>query len=97
MLYDHADETVRPLLAAARDALPPGGRIVVSEPMTGDRRPERAGDAYYALYCHAMRTGHARSPGRIAELLAEAGFGDLRAHPAPRPFVTRVVSGVRQG
>ena len=97
VLYDHADETVRPLLAAARDALPPGGRIVVSEPMTGDRRPERAGDAYYALYCHAMRTGHARSPGRIAELLAEAGFGDLRAHPAPRPFVTRVVSGVRQG
>lgn len=92
VLYDHQDTTVRALLASAHATLPPGGRIVISEPMSGGDRPERAGDAYFALYCLAMRTGTVRSARRIADLLSEAGFVAVTTPRVDRPFVTRVVT-----
>ena len=95
ILYDHEDDTVRALLRAVFTALPAGGRIIVSEPMTGGDRPERAGDAYFALYCMAMRTGRARSPAEISQLLREAGFADVRIPRARRPYITSVISGVK--
>jgi demethylspheroidene O-methyltransferase len=95
VLYDHNDVTVGRLLSAVYTALPPGGRVIVSEPMTGGARPERAGDAYFALYCMAMRTGRARSAEEIMVLLRSAGFENVKAHPSPRPFITSVVEAVR--
>lgn len=91
VLYDHADETVAQLLADVFDALPPGGRLVVSEPMTGGTRPTRAGDGYFALYTMAMRTGRARSAAQIATLCRNAGFNDVSTPRARRPFVTSCV------
>ncbi|MEJ8562583.1 methyltransferase [Yoonia sp. GPGPB17] len=96
VLYDHADETVIALLRSAYDALPVGGRILVSEPMTGGDTPQRAGDAYFALYCMAMRTGRARSQAQIAALLAQAGFSEIITPKAARPFITSIVEGVRE-
>lgn len=95
VMYDHADETVLALLRSVHAALPTGGRILISEPMSGGARPERAGDAYFALYCMAMRTGRARSAQEISKLLTKAGFGQIVAHKPRRAFVTSVVSGVR--
>lgn len=96
VLYDHQDETVLRLLRSVHAALPVGGRVIVSEPMTGSRLPERAGDAYFAIYCLAMQTGCARSPREVAGLLETTGFAGLRIHPSRRPFITSVVEGVRQ-
>ncbi len=95
VLYDHADDTVLALLRAAFDALPPGGRLIVSEPMTGGQAPQRAGDAYFALYCMAMRTGRARSAAQVEALMQQAGFAQFKAPKPHRPFVTSVVWGVR--
>ena len=95
VLYDHGDDTVRALLARAHGALPEGGRIVISEPMSGGDAPERSGDAYFALYCMAMRTGRVRSAPEIADLLTEAGFRQVRMPVPRRPYVTRVVTAVR--
>ena len=95
VLYDHSDDTVSDLLAAAYAALPPGGRILISEPMTGGANPQRAGDAYFALYCMAMRTGRARSADQIGALLVKAGFRTIRAPRSARPFITSVIEGVR--
>lgn len=95
VLYDHADETVIALLKSVYDALPAGGRILISEPMTGGDAPQRAGDAYFALYCMAMRTGRARSQAQIADLLAQAGFEQIQTPKAFRPYITAVVQGVR--
>lgn len=95
VLYDHADETVLALLRAVHSALPPGGRVLISEPMTGGDRPARAGDAYYALYCMAMRTGRARSVAQIGGLLTEAGFTRVRRHRSPRSYVTSILTAVR--
>jgi demethylspheroidene O-methyltransferase len=91
VLYDHADATVADLLARAFAALPPGGRLVISEPMAGGARPDPAGDVYFAFYTLAMRTGRARSAERIAALCRAAGFTDLRCHTPRRAFVTSVV------
>ncbi len=96
VLYDHADDTVIALLKSVYNALPEGGTILISEPMTGGAKPQRAGDAYFALYCMAMRTGTARSQAQIAQLLAQAGFTQIQTPRARRPFITSVVTGVRQ-
>jgi demethylspheroidene O-methyltransferase len=92
VLYDHRDETVRPLLAAIHAMLPAGGRLVVSEPMTGGARPNRSGDVYFRFYCMAMGTGTARSAAEISALLAEAGFDRIERPASTRPFVTSVVT-----
>ena len=95
VLYDHSDDTVRNLLTSVYAALPPGGRLIISEPMTGGDRPERAGDAYFALYCLAMRTGQARSAAQITALLRGAGFIAINTPRPARPFVTSVIAAVR--
>lgn len=96
VLYDHDDSTVLNLLRAVFEALPVGGRIVISEPMTGGATPRRPGDAYFALYCMAMRTGRARSADEISALLQQVGFTTVTKMRSTRPFVTSVVQGVRQ-
>jgi demethylspheroidene O-methyltransferase len=95
VLYDHSDDTVRSLLRAVHAALPPGGRLIISEPMTGGADPTRPGDAYFALYCMAMRTGRARSAAQIEELVRKAGFGRISTPRTARPFVTSLVMAVR--
>ncbi len=95
VLYDHSDDTVRTLLRAVHAALPSGGRLIVSEPMTGGADPQRAGDAYFALYCLAMRTGRARSAQEIADLLRAAGFRTIATPRSARPFITSVVTAVK--
>ncbi|WP_375259616.1 methyltransferase [Citreimonas sp.] len=92
VLYDHEDATVRALLAKIRTVLPAGGRLIVSEPMSGGTRPAPAGDVYFAFYCMAMRTGTVRSQARIAEMLTEAGFAEVETPRPARPFVTSVVT-----
>ena len=92
VLYDHPDTVVRPLLRAAFDALPKGGMIVVSEPMSGGERPDPTTDVYFAIYTMAMRTGRTRSAPEIAALLAQAGFCRPSMRPGFRPFVTSVVT-----
>lgn len=95
VLYDHQDDTVLALLRSVHAALPAGGRVVISEPMTGGARPNRAGDAYFAIYCMAMRTGCARSPARIIDLLQQAGFAAITDHGTTRSFITHVLSALK--
>lgn len=97
VLYDHRDETVAALLAKAHAALPPGGRLLVSEPMSGGRRPTRPGDAYFGFYTLAMTTGRPRAPEAHRALLSRAGFTDIRLHPARLPHITRVITARRPG
>jgi demethylspheroidene O-methyltransferase len=95
VLYDHADATVAGLLAAVHAALPPGGRLIISEPMSGGAVPDRATDVYFAFYTMAMQTGRTRSAAEISQFLAAAGFGQIRAGRSGRPFVTSTITAVR--
>ena len=92
VLYDHSDETVQALLKKTYEALPVGGQLIISEPMAGGAAPTRPGDVYFAFYTMAMNTGKARSVAQISALCKEAGFVDIKAPKAPRPFITSAVT-----
>jgi demethylspheroidene O-methyltransferase len=92
VLYDHDDATVAGLLARVRAALPPGGLLAVSEPMSGGARPDPQTDVYFSVYTLAMGTGRTRSAERIAELCRGAGFTDIAQKISDRPYVTRVLT-----
>lgn len=95
VLYDHSDDTVAALLAAVFAALPAGGRIIISEPMSGGATPNKATDAYFALYTMAMRTGRTRSAKEISALLMQAGFVSVRTHAPLRAYVTSAVTAIK--
>ena len=91
VLYDHDDRTVANLLVKCFNALPHGGRLIITEPMLGGDVPDPAGDVYFALYTLAMQTGKTRSVMEISALCVAAGFDIVAAPEAFRPFVTRCV------
>ncbi|MEL6233565.1 MAG: methyltransferase, partial [Pseudomonadota bacterium] len=90
--YDHNDDTVAELLRSVRQVLPPGGLLILAEPMSGGARPSRIGDGYFGFYTMAMTTGRPRAPARHAELLAAAGFERIRVRPTARPFISGVLT-----
>ena len=96
VLHDHDDESARMLLAAIRDALPPGGAIVVAEPMAGAPGAEPMGDAYFGFYLLAMGRGRPRTMGEIAQLLNDCrisrpGARRKRAIPWSSASLSRAV------
>ena len=95
VLYDHDDRTVAELLAKVHATLPPGGMVLISEPMSGGDRPDPATDVYFAIYTLAMRTGRTRSAAEIGRVLNATGFSDMRTRAGDRPYVTSAVTAVR--
>ncbi len=51
----------------AHDALPPGGTLLIAEPMAGTPGAEAMGDAYFGLYLWAMGSGRPRSAAAYAD------------------------------
>lgn len=95
VLYDHPDNLVRKLLKSVWAALPEGGRLIVSEPISGAEKPCPETDIYFAVYTLAMQTGRTRSARELSEMMRETGFRPSPVRAAPRPFVTSVVEAVR--
>lgn len=95
VLYDHEDDTVEALLFEIFETLPYGGRLLVSEPMSGGAQPEVSGDVYFSFYCLAMQTGTVRSQARIAELCRKTGFDSIRPYRSRRPFVTTALMATK--
>ncbi len=91
ILHDHDDAVVAALLAKAHAALPPGGRLLIAEPMAGTPGAEAMGDAYFGLYLWAMGSGRPRSATAYAGLLKAAGFSKLREVRTALPMVTRLI------
>ncbi|MBP0463350.1 methyltransferase domain-containing protein [Roseomonas sp. PWR1] len=91
VLHDHDDDVSSALLARIRAALPPGGRILIAEPMSGTAGAEPMGEAYFGFYLLAMGRGRPRRPEEIAAMLAAAGFARPRLLPTPTPLLTRVI------
>lgn len=92
VLHDHDDDAVRVLLARIRAAMPPGGTLLVAEPMAGQPGAQRMADAYFGFYLLAMGSGRARTPAELTRLLIEAGFSDVRSVPTRRHLLTGAIS-----
>ena len=95
VIHDHDDAEARSILRAAYQALPPGGTLLVAEPMAGTRGAEPIGDAYFGLYLFAMGSGRPRRPGEIDEALASVGFREIRHVRTRTPLLTGLVVGRR--
>ncbi|TRW15364.1 methyltransferase domain-containing protein [Glacieibacterium frigidum] len=90
ILHDHDDDAALALLRRVRAALPPGGTLVIAEPMA-DAVPGRVGDAYFGLYLLAMGSGRARSPAELTAMLQAAGFVRSRTLATDVPLIARII------
>ncbi len=95
VVHDHDDDTVRILLRKVYEALPPGGTLLLAEPMADTPGAGPIADAYFGFYLLAMGSGRCRSPKELGELLAEAGFAQVREIATRRPLLTRLVTARR--
>ena len=91
VLHDHDDEAVAALLTAVRRALPPGGTLLVAEPLADTAGAERVGGAYFGFYLLAMGQGRTRSFAELSHLLVRAGFVGIERRPTSLPIVTGVI------
>lgn len=91
IVHDHDDRPAQALLAAAHAALPPGGRLILAEPMAGTPGAEPVGDAYFGLYLLAMGSGRPRRAEELRALLREAGFDTINERMTRRPLLARVL------
>jgi demethylspheroidene O-methyltransferase len=90
--HDHNDDTVMILLQKIREALAPGGTLLIAEPMAGTANARRMGDAYFRLYLKAMGTGRPRTLSELSDLLRRSGFSDVESRPTAIPMLARVVT-----
>lgn len=91
IVHDHDDEPVVRLLSAIKRALPPGGVLVVAEPLAGTRGAEPVTDAYFNIYFAAMRSGRTRSGAAIGALGKQAGFGRFHIVQTRNPLLADLV------
>jgi demethylspheroidene O-methyltransferase len=91
VLHDHDDAAALSVLRVVRAALPPGGTLLLAEPLAGAAGAEPIGDAYFGFYLLAMGSGRARRPAEITALLNQAGFSRVRAIPTSQPMLTGVM------
>jgi demethylspheroidene O-methyltransferase len=95
VLHDHDDESVRVILAAIHDALPPRGVLLVAEPMASVPGVEPMGEAYFGFYLLAMGRGRPRSASEITTHLEKAGFREVRPRRTRRPLLVSALVATR--
>ena len=91
IVHDHDDAQALSILRAVRQALAPGGVLLLAEPMAGTAGAERMGDAYFGFYLLAMGQGRPRTAEQLAELCRQAGFSTAESRPTRRPMLTRLL------
>jgi demethylspheroidene O-methyltransferase len=91
VIYDHPDERALIILRAVFKALPPGGTLLLAEPMAGAPGAPRMGDAYFGFYLLAMRGGRSRTAAELMGLMHQAGFERARELTTPIPLQVGVL------
>lgn len=91
ILHDHDDDLARLLVQRAAEALPPGGALLVAEPLAETPGAVRMGDAYFGVYLWAMGSGRARSAAEITAWMREAGLVEVEERPTRIPLQTRLI------
>jgi demethylspheroidene O-methyltransferase len=91
IVHDHDDESALALLRAVHAALPPGGTLLLAEPMAGTPGAEPIGDAYFGFYLLAMGRGRSRTSTEISRLLQAAKFDQIQSISTRRPMLTRII------
>lgn len=91
VIHDHDDADAMTILRAVHEALPPGGTLLLAEPMAGTPGAEAMGDAYFGFYLLAMGRGRPRRALELTAMLKAAGFASVRPMPTRMPLQTRLL------
>ncbi len=91
ILCDHNDQAVLRLLKNLHSSMKPHASLLIAEAMNGKSDGQRLASAYFKLYFTAMRSGQCRTPSRIRELLAEAGFSTTRVMKTTNPLLATLI------
>jgi len=95
VLHDHDDAPALALLRGVHAALPPGGTLLIAEPMAATRGAEPSGDAYFGLYLWAMGSGRPRTAAEIRAMLRSAGFASSHIVSTAVPLTCRIIVASR--
>ena len=95
VLHDHDDPPAQALLRRIHAALPPGGILLIAEPMSGIPGAEPIGDAYFGFYLLAMGRGRPRTSQEIVHMLRSAGFASVHNLRTPRPAVVTALLAIK--
>jgi len=96
VVHDQDDAGMQRLLAAAFDALPPGGTLLLGEPLAATRGSQAMGDAYFGMYLLAMGRGRPRSAAALAQALRHAGFTSVRQLRTRMPLQAGLLAATRR-
>ena len=91
VVHDHDDDAAAALLANVRRALPPGGTLLLAEPMAEAAGAAPAGDAYFGFYLLAMGSGRPRSSDALCTMLRDAGFQRPHALRTSAPMLAGLI------
>jgi len=91
VLHDHPDDSALKILRNVRAALPPGGTLLVAEPLAGTKGAEPVGAAYFGFYLLAMGSGRPRTGAELSALLSAAGFKNITQPRTAQPLITSVL------
>jgi demethylspheroidene O-methyltransferase len=91
VLHDHDDATAQHILKSVYDALPPGGTLLIAEPMAETKGAEPVGAAYFGFYLFAMGSGRARSRAEIEAMLLQAGFRAAKHISTSQPMLASIL------
>jgi len=97
VVHDHDDANAMTLLRAVHAALPPGGTLLLAEPMADTPGAEPMGDAYFGFYLLAMGRGRPRSAEALTQMLSAAGFEGVRPLRTRLPLQTQLLVARRGG
>ena len=95
ILHDHDDDVVHALLPKIYGALPPGGRLLVVEPMAESASATRMGDAYFGMYLWAMGSGRPRTAAETTAMLINAGFRKVDQVQTALPIITSALVAIK--
>lgn len=94
VIHDHDDPVALRILRAVHAVLPPGGTVLIAEPMS-DTAGAQSVAAYFSFYLLAMGSGRPRSAQTLAALLRDAGFDRVRFRRTRQPLLSRLVTARR--
>ena len=92
IVHDHDEDVVLALMSAIREALEPGGTLLLAEPMADTPGAERVGHAYFGFYLLAMGSGRPRSAAELTRMLLQVGFRRVEQIGTRMPLVTSVLA-----
>ena len=91
IIHDHNDDAALAILKRCRKALPPGGTLLLAEPMGREKVGDPATDAYFGFYLHAMGRGRPRTIEELQILLSQAGFDRSTPTRTHLPMLTSLL------